>query len=74
MTATAATFAERLLAELPESKFTSYAAFEEAFVSRFNAYVLDLPSGYRWRDALQSALDCHLIHRTDDGTIVVDSD
>ena len=73
-TATTATFAERLLAELPESTFTSYAAFEEAFVSRFNAHVLDLPSGYRWRDALQSALDCHLIHRTDAGAIVVGSD
>ena len=71
MTATAIAFADSLLAELPESTFMSYAEFEEAYVSRFNAHVLDLPTGYTWRDALQSALERQLVRRTDDGGIAV---
>lgn len=72
MTATA--FTDSLLAELPESTFTSYSAFEEAFVSRFNAHVLDLPSGYGWRDALQSALERQRVCRTADGGIAISLD
>jgi hypothetical protein len=68
---TSITFSEQLLSELPESTFRSYAAFEAAFVDRFNAHVMDLPSGYRWRDALQLALSRRLVRRTDDGLISV---
>lgn len=68
---TASTFTDNLLAELPQQSFRSYAAFEQAFVSRFNAHVLDLPSGYGWRDALQSALERRLVRRVEDGTITV---
>lgn len=71
---TAPAFADSLLAELPDSTFANYAEFEVAFVLRFNAHVLDLPSGYGWRDALQSALDRHRVRRTDDGAIAVTLD
>lgn len=63
-------FPDRLLAELPAFEFQDYATFEAAFVAKFNSHLFDLPSGYRWRDALTSVVRRGLVRR-EGGKIVV---
>ena len=59
-----------LFANLRGRKFADYPSFEAAFVTAFNARILDLPQNYTWRDALAWALAHGRLVRTD-GVITV---
>lgn len=52
-----------LFAEIGPCEFDDYQAFEATVVERFDAHVLDFPSGYRFRDLVDWALRRQVVRR-----------
>lgn len=59
-----------LFAEIGPRTFDDYRVFESTVSRHFNAHVLDLPAGYRLRDAMAWALRHGVVRRTD-GAIMI---
>jgi hypothetical protein len=52
-----------LFAEIGPCEFDDYHAFEATVVEHFDAHVLDFPSGYRFRDLVDWALQRQVVRR-----------
>jgi hypothetical protein len=59
-----------LFAELPDTSFADYRAFERVLIDRFNDHVLDFPPGYRWSDALDWGVRNNIVRRKGDQIVV----
>jgi hypothetical protein len=57
-----------LFAEIGARDFSDYQTFETTLAEHFRAHVLDLPAGYRMRDAIDWGLSRHVVRR--EGTII----